>query len=166
MNNSLPNKIAMHHFVRKDNCEMARFHFPINNRKKKRCETYCVRKVKAADVMDEGRWRPLMISCHSFLLMTSTSPPRATTKLYSSYRSNTCLAMIGKRVIGVPVKKQNNNILNKKNKNEKIGKTISPRQQQHNNDYRRGSSKRKLKTSTSPFFPHQLKHLITFFFSF
>lgn len=53
--------------------------------------------------MDDGRCRPLMISCHNFLLMTSTRPPRATTRLYSSYRSSTCLAMIGKRVIGVPI---------------------------------------------------------------
>ncbi len=66
--------------------------------------SYWVRRVKAADVMDDGRCRPLMISCHSFLLMTSTSPPRATTRLYNSYKSNTCLAMIGKRVIGVPAK--------------------------------------------------------------
>lgn len=65
---------------------MARF-FPSqfsNEKEKTRIETHWVRKVKAADVIDDGRWRPLMISCHNFLLMTSTSPPRATTKLYSS----------------------------------------------------------------------------------
>ncbi len=64
--------------------------------------THCVRRVKAAEVMDEGRPSPLMISCHCFLLMTSTRPPLATTRLYSSYRSSTCLAMIGSRFIGVP----------------------------------------------------------------
>lgn len=64
--------------------------------------TYCVLRVKAADVMDEGRWSPLMISCHSFLLMTSTRPPRAMTRLYSSYRSKTDFAMIGNRLMGVP----------------------------------------------------------------
>ena len=63
---------------------------------------YCVRRVKAADVMEEGRPRPLMTSCHSFLLITSTRPPRAQTRLYSSYKSNTCLAIIGSRLIGVP----------------------------------------------------------------
>ena len=82
-----------------------------NTKKKKgemlKTRTYWVRKVKAADVMDDGRCRPLMISCHNFLLMTSTRPPRATTRLYSSYKSNTCLAMIGKRVIGVPVSNKN-----------------------------------------------------------
>jgi len=46
-------------------------------------------KVKAAEVMDEGKPKPLIISCHCFLLITSTRPPRATTRLYSSYRSNT-----------------------------------------------------------------------------
>lgn len=66
-------------------------------------ETYWVRRVNAADVMEDGRCRPLMISCHNFLLMTSTSPPRATTRLYNSYKSNTCLAIIGKRVMGVPI---------------------------------------------------------------
>lgn len=43
--------------------------------------TYCVRNVNAADVIEDGRWSPLMISCHSFLLITSTNPPLATTKL-------------------------------------------------------------------------------------
>lgn len=68
--------------------------------------TYCVLKVNAALVMLDGRCSPLMISCHSFLLMTSTSPPRAITKLYSSYRSNTDLAMIGRRLIGVPERRK------------------------------------------------------------
>ena len=65
--------------------------------------THCVLRVKAALVMEEGSLRPLMISCHSFLLMTSTRPPRSTTSLYSSYRSSTCLAMMGSRLMGVPV---------------------------------------------------------------
>lgn len=43
-----------------------------------------------------------MISCHSFLLITSTRPPLAMTRLYNSYRSRTDLAMIGNRLIGVP----------------------------------------------------------------
>jgi len=43
--------------------------------------TYWVRKVNAADVMLAGNRRPLIISCHSFLLITSTSPPRNTTNL-------------------------------------------------------------------------------------
>ena len=60
--------------------------------------------MKAADVMDDGRLSPLMISCHCFLLMTSTRPPRAVTRLYSSYRSRTCLAMMGSLLMGVPGK--------------------------------------------------------------
>lgn len=64
--------------------------------------TYCVRKVNAADVMEDGSRKPLMISCHSFLLITSTRPPRAITRLYSSYRSSTDFAIIGSRFIGVP----------------------------------------------------------------
>lgn len=64
--------------------------------------TYCVLKVNAAEVIDDGSRRPLMISCHNFLLMTSTRPPLAITRLYSSYKSNTDLAMIGSRFIGVP----------------------------------------------------------------
>ncbi len=67
--------------------------------------THCVRKVNAADVMLDGSPSPLMTSCQSFLLMTSTRPPRAMTRLYSSYRSNTCLAMMGRRLIGVPRKR-------------------------------------------------------------
>ena len=43
-----------------------------------------------------------MISCHCFLLMTSTRPPRIVTRLYNSQRSNTCLAIIGRRLMGVP----------------------------------------------------------------
>lgn len=66
--------------------------------------TYWVRSVKAAEVILDGNLRPLMISCHSFLLMTSTKPPRAVTKLYNSYKSSTDLAIIGKRLIGEPVK--------------------------------------------------------------
>ena len=46
--------------------------------------TYCVRRVKAAEVIEDGRLRPLMISCHCFLLMTSTRPPRKVTRLYNS----------------------------------------------------------------------------------
>ena len=68
--------------------------------------TYCVRKVNAAEVMEEGSRRPLMISCQSFLLMTSTRPPRAITRLQSSYRSNTDFAMMGSRFIGVPGNKE------------------------------------------------------------
>ena len=84
---------------------------------------YWVRRVKAAEVMEEGRPSPLMISCHCFLLITSTRPPRATTRLYSSYRSSTlsktvkcpaaslatfqtaaptCFAMMGSLLMGVP----------------------------------------------------------------
>ena len=64
--------------------------------------TYCVLSVNAADVIEDGRPSPLMTSCHSFLLITSTSPPRAMTRLNSSYRSRTCFAMIGSLFIGVP----------------------------------------------------------------
>jgi hypothetical protein len=46
--------------------------------------TYCVLRVKAAEVIEDGRLSPLMISCHCFLLMTSTRPPRAVTRLYNS----------------------------------------------------------------------------------
>lgn len=67
--------------------------------------TYCVLKVKAADVIEDGKCSPLIISCHNFLLITSTSPPLAITKLYSSYRSNTDLAIIGNRLMGVPITK-------------------------------------------------------------
>lgn len=64
--------------------------------------TYCVRRVNAALVILEGKCKPLMISCHNFLLITSTKPPRAITKLYNSYRSKTDFAIIGNRLIGVP----------------------------------------------------------------
>lgn len=66
--------------------------------------THCVLNVNAALVILDGRCSPLMISCHNFLLITSTSPPRAITKLYSSYKSNTDLAIIGRRLMGVPEK--------------------------------------------------------------
>lgn len=46
--------------------------------------SYCVLSVKAALVMLEGRLRPLVISLHNFLLITSTSPPLDTTSLKSS----------------------------------------------------------------------------------
>ena len=64
--------------------------------------TYCVRSVNAALVILDGKCKPLIISCHNFLLITSTRPPRAITKLYNSYKSSTDLAMIGSRLIGVP----------------------------------------------------------------
>lgn len=70
--------------------------------------TYCVRRVNAALVMLDGKCSPLIISCHNFLLITSTKPPRAITKLYSSYKSSTDLAMIGNRLMGVPRIKKNN----------------------------------------------------------
>uniref|UniRef100_A0A915I556 Uncharacterized protein n=1 Tax=Romanomermis culicivorax TaxID=13658 RepID=A0A915I556_ROMCU len=53
------------------------------------------RRVNAAEVIDEGKFRPLVISRHIFLLITSTKPPCETTNLYNSYKSNTCLAIIG-----------------------------------------------------------------------
>lgn len=64
--------------------------------------SYCVRRVKAALVMEVGRFRPLVISLQIFLLITSTRPPFSVTSLYSLYRSSTCLAMIGIRFTGVP----------------------------------------------------------------
>ena len=67
--------------------------------------SYCVLRVKAAEVIDDGNPRPLMTSCHCFLLMTSTRPPRRMTRLNSSYKSKTCFAMMGSRLIGVPEKK-------------------------------------------------------------
>jgi len=66
--------------------------------------TDCVRSVNAALVIDDGRLRPLVISLHSFLLITSTSPPFETTRRNSSYRSSVCLAMIGIRFTGVPTR--------------------------------------------------------------
>lgn len=44
-------------------------------------DTYWVRKVKAALVMDVGRLRPLVISLQIFLLITSTRPPFSVTSL-------------------------------------------------------------------------------------
>ena len=64
--------------------------------------TYCVLSVKAALVILDGKLRPLHTSLHSFLLMTSTSPPLLTTKRNNSYRSRGCLAMMGIRFTGVP----------------------------------------------------------------
>lgn len=65
-------------------------------------ETYWVRRVKAALVMDVGRLRPLVISLQIFLLMTSTRPPFSVTSVYSLYKSNTCFAIMGMRLTGVP----------------------------------------------------------------
>lgn len=67
-----------------------------------RAPAHCVRRVKAALVMEVGRLSPLVISRHSFLLMTSTRPPFSVTSVYSMYRSSTCLAMMGIRFTGVP----------------------------------------------------------------
>jgi len=61
-----------------------------------------VLRVKAALVIDDGKFRPFVISRHNFLLMTSTRPPFDTTRRNSSYRSSVCLAMIGIRFTGVP----------------------------------------------------------------
>lgn len=44
-----------------------------------RLDTHCVRRVKAALVMEVGRLRPLVISRQIFLLMTSTRPPLSVT---------------------------------------------------------------------------------------
>lgn len=65
-------------------------------------DTYWVRRVKAALVIDVGRLRPLVISLQIFLLITSTRPPFSVTSLYSLYRSSTCFAMMGMRFTGVP----------------------------------------------------------------
>ena len=73
-------------------------------RSQTRGRTHCVLSVKAALVMEEGRLRPLVISLHSFLLMTSTRPPLDTTRRNSSYRSSVCLAMMGMRFTGDPEK--------------------------------------------------------------
>jgi hypothetical protein len=56
----------------------------INNNKNVSQNTHCVLSVNAADVIEEGSPSPLMTSCHSFLLMTSTRPPLAMTRLKSS----------------------------------------------------------------------------------
>lgn len=63
---------------------------------------YCVLRVNAALVIDEGRLRPFVISRHNFLLMTSTKPPFDTTNRKSSYKSSVCLAMMGILLTGVP----------------------------------------------------------------
>ena len=65
--------------------------------------THWVLRVKAALVTDVGRFRPFVISLQIFLLMISTSPPFSVTSLYSMYRSKICLAMMGIRLMGVPV---------------------------------------------------------------
>lgn len=66
--------------------------------------TYCVRNVNAALVIDDGRFKPFVISLHNFLLMTSTKPPFETTNRNSSYKSRVCLAIIGILFTGVPEK--------------------------------------------------------------
>lgn len=45
--------------------------------------SYCVRRVKAALVMEVGRFRPLVISLQIFLFITSTRPPFSVTSLKS-----------------------------------------------------------------------------------
>jgi hypothetical protein len=65
-------------------------------------QTYCVLSVNAALVMEDGRLRPLVISLHNFLLMTSTRPPLDTTSRKSSYKSRVCFAMMGILLTGVP----------------------------------------------------------------
>jgi hypothetical protein len=67
--------------------------------------SYCVLRVNAALVIDDGKLSPLVISLHNFLLMTSTKPPLDTTNLNSSYRSSVCLAMMGILLTGVPVRR-------------------------------------------------------------
>jgi len=52
-----------------------------------------VRRVKAADVIELGRFKPFVISRQIFLWITSTSPPLSITRLYKQYRSSTCFAM-------------------------------------------------------------------------
>lgn len=54
-------------------------------------------------MIDVGRFKPLVISRQIFLLMISTRPPFSVTSLYSMYRSRICLAMMGIRLMGVPV---------------------------------------------------------------
>lgn len=61
-----------------------------------------MRNVKAALVIEDGRLRPLVISLHNFLLMTSTSPPLLTTSLNNLYISRVCFAIIGILLMGVP----------------------------------------------------------------
>ena len=43
--------------------------------------THWVRRVKAALVMEVGRWSPLVISLQIFLLITSTKPPFSVTSV-------------------------------------------------------------------------------------
>lgn len=64
-----------------------------------------MRSVNAALVMDGGKPKPRIISCHSFFEMTATIPPLWTTSLYNVYKSKTRFAIIGSRLIGVPVNK-------------------------------------------------------------
>lgn len=45
----------------------------------RKTDTHCVLRVKAALVIEVGRFRPLVISLHNFLLMTSTRPPFSVT---------------------------------------------------------------------------------------
>lgn len=82
--------------IRRDKCEILNLYYIIL------C-THCVRNVNAALVIEGGRPRPRMISCHNFLVMTATMPPLWTTNLYRVYKSNTRLAMMGRRLIGVPI---------------------------------------------------------------
>ena len=58
--------------------------------------------MKAAEVIEDGKLSPLVISLQIFLLITSTKPPRSTTSLYNRKRSSTCLAIMGIRETGVP----------------------------------------------------------------
>lgn len=69
-------------------------------------QTYCVRRVKAALVMEVGRLSPFVISLQIFLLITSTKPPFSVTSLYNMYKSRTCLAMMGMRLTGVPMEEK------------------------------------------------------------
>ncbi len=64
--------------------------------------THCVRRVKAALVMEVGRFRPLVISRHIFLLITSTKPPFRWQACRECRDPTPCLAMIGIRFTGVP----------------------------------------------------------------
>ena len=64
--------------------------------------TYWVLSVNAALVIEDGRLRPLVISLHSFLLITSTRPPLLTTSLKSLYISSVCFAIMGILFTGVP----------------------------------------------------------------
>ena len=56
-----------------------------------------VRRVKAAEVIELGRFKPFVISRQIFLWITSTSPPLSITRLYRQYRSRTCFAMTFQR---------------------------------------------------------------------